>query len=394
MQHAYPPPTAVFSPPLKRNRSGDFPRPPAEIPPLPDLRVEFTLEVFTHESIRPPNAAKGEGFADNTRLTVLGERVLGCAVTSALFKRRPPLSADDLIDQKKKILDDSVIMGWVTSYQLVKRILCKSELKPRLHTPKECRKIFCAYVGAVFCQSGQEGVGKWVESLVRFCEQIHPSSSATSEIPPAKKVKNEPVNSSLSSLRVASPTSSTASSMSASSTASSMSTTSDSTTTQLYSPTSPYLNAPYQTYPARQVPPHMSKPAYQGSEYSYAALLQSLTSSQSSIEQAAAGRQPQRTRGDGKTSVGQGMSRISTMRPNPLAPATPNAPFLPLFNQTAAQRGVKVDYSAEFSGPSHAGQWTVQCIVNNIPKGTGKGSSKQIAKEEAARQAYYSMGWT
>lgn len=106
----------------------------------------------------------------------------------------------------------------------------------------------------------------------------------------------------------------------------------------------------------------MSKPAYQGSEYSYAALLQSLTSSQSSIEQAAAGRQPQRTRGDGKTSVGQGMSRISTMRPNPLAPATPNAPFLPLFNQTAAQRGVKVDYSAEFSGPSHAGQWTVQCI--------------------------------
>lgn len=97
MQHAYPPPTAVFSPPLKRNRSGDFPRPPAEIPPLPDLRVEFTLEVFTHESIRLPNAAKGEGFTDNTRLTVLGERVLGCAITLALFKRRPPLSADDLI---------------------------------------------------------------------------------------------------------------------------------------------------------------------------------------------------------------------------------------------------------------------------------------------------------
>lgn len=94
-----------------------------------------------------------------------------------------------------------------------------------------------------------------------------------------------------------------------------------------------------------------------------------------------------------------------------------------MFNQTAAQRGVKVDYSAEFSGPSHAGQWTVQCIgmccyllctrgrtswrdvdltcnvdlvyaVNGIRKGEGKGSSKQIAKEEAARQAYYSMGWS
>lgn len=32
--------------------------------------------------------------------------------------------------------------------------------------------------------------------------------------------------------------------------------------------------------------------------------------------------------------------------------------------------------------------------VNGIRKGEGKGSSKQIAKEEAARQAYYSMGWT
>jgi hypothetical protein len=97
----------------------------------------------------------------------------------------------------------------------------------------------------------------------------------------------------------------------------------------------------------------------------FTALLHSLTNSQSLPGQAAAARQPQRTRltaVGGKTSVGQGMPGISSMRPNPLAPATPNAPFLPLFNQTAAQRGVKVDYSAEFSGPSHAGQWTVQCI--------------------------------
>jgi dsRNA-specific ribonuclease len=32
--------------------------------------------------------------------------------------------------------------------------------------------------------------------------------------------------------------------------------------------------------------------------------------------------------------------------------------------------------------------------VNGIPKGEGKGSSKQTAKEEAARQAFYAMGWT
>ncbi|KAG6818078.1 hypothetical protein H0H87_009233 [Tephrocybe sp. NHM501043] len=80
--------------------------------------------------------------------------------------------------------------------------------------------------------------------------------------------------------------------------------------------------------------------------------------------------------------------------PNPLAPAQPSLPFLPLFNQTAAQRRVAVDYPAEFSGPPHAGQWNVRCIVNGIEKGIGTGPSKQIAKEEAARQAYYAMGWT
>jgi len=32
--------------------------------------------------------------------------------------------------------------------------------------------------------------------------------------------------------------------------------------------------------------------------------------------------------------------------------------------------------------------------VNGIAKGVGSGSNKQVAKEEAARQAYYAMGWT
>ncbi|KAF8641033.1 hypothetical protein AX17_000678 [Amanita inopinata Kibby_2008] len=79
---------------------------------------------------------------------------------------------------------------------------------------------------------------------------------------------------------------------------------------------------------------------------------------------------------------------------NPLAPAQPNLPFLPLFNQTATQRRCTVEYPSEFSGPSHAGKWTVQCVVNGIPKGEGTGTSKQVAKEEAARKAYYAMGWT
>lgn len=46
---------------------------------------------------------------------------------------------------------------------------------------------------------------------------------------------------------------------------------------------------------------------------------------------------------------------------NPLTPAQPNLAFLPLFNQTASQRRVKVEYPSDFMGPSHAGKWTVRC---------------------------------
>lgn len=47
---------------------------------------------------------------------------------------------------------------------------------------------------------------------------------------------------------------------------------------------------------------------------------------------------------------------------NPLAPAQPQAAFLPLFNQTANQRRLLVEYPAQFAGPAHAGRWTVQCV--------------------------------
>ncbi|KAH9944196.1 uncharacterized protein BXZ73DRAFT_39598, partial [Epithele typhae] len=81
--------------------------------------------------------------------------------------------------------------------------------------------------------------------------------------------------------------------------------------------------------------------------------------------------------------------------PPPLPPMSgqPQSTFLPLFNQTAQQRRIEVQYPAQFSGPPHAGRWTVQCLVNGDVKGTGTGPSKQLAKEEAARQAYHAMGW-
>jgi hypothetical protein len=38
--------------------------------------------------------------------------------------------------------------------------------------------------------------------------------------------------------------------------------------------------------------------------------------------------------------------------------------FLALFNQTAAQRGLKVEWNARQSGPGHALIWSVECIGN------------------------------
>lgn len=111
-------------------------------------------------------------------------------------------------------------------------------------------------------------------------------------------------------------------------------------------------------------------------------------------------------------------------KPPPLPPTptqNPQVSFLPLFNQTASQRRLGVEYTAQFFGPPHAGKWHVKCLggflpstvllasirnravstddsiaptVNNVEKGQGTGPSKQIAKEEAAKQAFYAMGWS
>jgi hypothetical protein len=106
---------------------------------------------------------------------------------------------------------------------------------------------------------------------------------------------------------------------------------------------------------------------------------------------------------------------------NPLPPASPPPPLpgssvgqgllLASFNQTATQRGLKIEWKAAQSGPGHALTWNVECfgkqspspvvvqtliycpIVGGIPRGNGTGKSKQLAKEDAARQALAALGW-
>ncbi|KAJ3555472.1 hypothetical protein NP233_g12200 [Leucocoprinus birnbaumii] len=423
MQHAYgtgPLGTQHYSSTtsLKRARSnGEI----SGIPRLPEINTDLVLEVYTHESLCPSSDAKPEEFLDNRRLAKLGEVVLDTAVTLVLFRKQGPklLTGEEINEQLQRIVNDDVIQGWVKSYQMASRILCKAEFKSKREDPEECRKVFCAYVGAVFRQSGQDVVGKWIELLIKYHEQQQTTSSSSatptmggatgSEIPPAKKIKNEPNSSSLNPFAALSPTLSSisGSSSTTTTTGTSNSSSSQSHSSQAYSPTAPYLNAPQSyasAYAARQVPPHMSVNKSSASPYGGSPAPSSISSSSAgqmgnlnalfqSLTRLSQSPHVRAVTAKNQTPSHMGLG-TTTSRPNPLAPATPYAPFLPMFNQSAAQRGVKVDYNAEFEGPAHAGQWLVECLVNGIPKGKGKGSSKQIAKEEAAREAYYAMGWT
>lgn len=98
MQHAYSPVSSgtFSSPSLKRTRSGELPRPPGDIPRLPDIGTDLVLEVYTHESLRPPSATKPEDFTDNKRLAQLGRRVLDTAITWVLLQKKPLLSVEEI----------------------------------------------------------------------------------------------------------------------------------------------------------------------------------------------------------------------------------------------------------------------------------------------------------
>jgi len=231
--------------------------------------------------------------------------------------------------------------------------------------------VFCAYVGAVFSQSGQEVVGKWIELLVQYHEQqqntsLTPMIAMSSmtggvelDVPATKKTKHGANGPSLTSFGGIPPAPSTMSTSTSTSSASTLAV--SGTTAHAYSPTAPYLNTPNQYpagYSARQLPPHLQNktspylPLNGGAplqpQMPLSVLYQSLAKlSQSPALKAITGNQAP------KTSVG--------FVTNPIAPATPNAPFLPKFNTLAAQRGVKVEYVAEFRGPAHAGEWSVQC---------------------------------
>ncbi|ESK98029.1 ribonuclease iii [Moniliophthora roreri MCA 2997] len=332
------------------------------LPPLPKISGEYLLQVYTHKSLRRSDDVSPEEFEDSERLSVLGEKVFNAAVTNVLFRRRLMKTRDEIMQLAEQIMSDSHIDTWVTAYKLRDKVRCTPDAYDKLATPGETRDLFHAFIGGLFAGSGLDAVNNLIDLLlggedssnqIGVPEPSGPPPTYRPSTPPHKRIKSEPP----SDPPLAGPS----------------------------QPPQPPIFFASQPSPSSAARPASNLMTAFNSAYPNAGISTGAQPYMPS-QQYYSHQQPNFLKP-------QAPQRKATI-PNPLAPAQPYLAFLPLFNQTATQRKVKVDYQAAFTGPSHAGKWTVQCVVNGIPKGMGSGVTKQVAKEEAARQAYYAMGWT
>ncbi|KAE9408277.1 hypothetical protein BT96DRAFT_1013727 [Gymnopus androsaceus JB14] len=316
------------------NRQTDDSSSRSGIPPLPKISGEILLQVLTHRSLRRSDGGS-EDF-DNERLAELGKQVLDTAITAALFNRTPVLSGLEMLEQRKSILSEENLDGWVSMYGLRKKVRCTAEVVPSLMTPEETQTLFHAYIGGLYRDSGAlEQVQQWLENLISDNTPIHSTRATAETSPPTSMNTGEP---------------------------------------QTSAGPPPYVNnAPNRPPPQKKI---KSDPVAVFCAAQPGPSVSSMPFTPPTVYPS-----------------GYNQTQYNTFA-NPLTPAQPNLAFLPLFNQTASQRRVKVEYPSDFMGPSHAGKWTVRCCVNGIIKGVGTGGSKQVAKEEAAKQAWYNLGWS
>lgn len=67
--------------------------------------------------------------------------------------------------------------------------------------------------------------------------------------------------------------------------------------------------------------------------------------------------------------------------------------YLPRFNEIVTKKRFDVQWPAKQSGPQHAPRWEINCLVNGSIYGSGVGTTKQLAKEEAALHAFFALGF-
>jgi dsRNA-specific ribonuclease len=288
----------------KRQRSVTYDAPdalPDDLPELPKLSGQIMLEVFTHRSLRLACHAK---YRDNERLSVLGSYILEMMTTQLLFNKKPMLTRSEIEVERQRLLSVDIIDAWADFYRLRDELRYDPSFQSSLGEVEEGRLLFLAYLGAVFSERGLTTVQQWIGALLQLSDSVF-KEGATFDLGPADFEEQ--------------------------------------------SGKRPKVKEPLQgfsTQPLQHALLSLST-GYKPTHYNpYSQTTSSLPPPPPNIPPPIQPPPP------------KGMPNFG----NPLAPAQPHLAFLPLFNQTAIQRGLNTAYPASFSGPPHAGKWTVTCI--------------------------------
>ncbi|QRV83157.1 double-stranded RNA-binding motif protein [Ceratobasidium sp. AG-Ba] len=82
--------------------------------------------------------------------------------------------------------------------------------------------------------------------------------------------------------------------------------------------------------------------------------------------------------------------------PMPMMPPLPTQQtqgFISLFNELAMKHRMTTSWQTQKTGQQHIPEWTMWLLVDGTPRGHGTASTKQAAKEVAAKAALQAMGW-
>jgi len=318
--------------------------PTTSFPVLPKISGDLILETYTHKSLRIMGSSISDQFPDNERLSKVGEMAIQLAVTNYLYHKVPVIEANGMPGERCSILSDENYELWVNHYNLRKQLRFTSSLD--IYTPQETRTLLNAYVGAVYEQHGMRAVGTWILRLIDPDQlPVNPDDSTPSTLPPQKEVFRQFKQSNQRDVKrvksegavVGIP---------------------DSSSSIAATPAPPDLQPP--PLPPSVFPPGAGVYSSPPVNFLPAAVQQQQPGANS-----------------------------------PILPALPSGGihYLPKFNEFCAKQKFDYEYLAENHGSAHAPKWIVKCMVTGIHKGTGQGSTKQIAKEEAAKHAFFAMGW-
>ncbi|KAF5312589.1 hypothetical protein D9619_002795 [Psilocybe cf. subviscida] len=340
-------------------------------PPIPKLDndVDLMLDIFTHSSLRYPNAPLNDDYGDTARLADLGAKILDAVVSYHFFAHKPNKTVAEIQEERKTILGPTNLSAWLDTYGLKNKLRANpSEIEAILADPAEMAHFFHIYVGALYIRNGLAPVQTWISALIDPTVEVVIPGPPSAQQPTAHHQHQPPLN-----------------------------------LYQMYGMQQHGMQG-------QQALQGMQEKGMQYDQGSFYGGASSSGKPPSYGQQSYHGYSPAPSHSSFASPPPQPNeppppTPSGAPPPQPPPPAGAPPPFgysaastlslvsLALVNQTASQQGISVTYPAEQTGPPHLPTWTVRCCMNGIERGRGVGKSMKVAKEEAARQAWAAMGW-